>query len=80
MYGGWTTPYSYNQVRQLQIQIGLLVNDTCLRGYQLEDLIICKPGQIKLPLSRLRMQCAELGLECPAVRQMLPFALPAILL
>lgn len=69
-YGGWTTPYSYNTVRELQLKIGLLVNNTCLRSHQLEDLIICRPGQIKLPLNRLRAQCVNLGLECPPVGQL----------
>ena len=67
-YAGWTTPYSYNSVRTLQQDIGLLKNGSCLRSDSIEDLITCAAGEIKLPLDQLRLQCARLGLPCPAVR------------
>jgi len=66
-YAGWTTPYSYNTVRTLQQDIGLLKNGSCLRSNEIEDLITCAAGQIKLPLDQLRMQCAREGLHCPEV-------------
>ena len=68
-YAGWTTPYSYNTVRTLQQDIGLLRNGSCLRSNEIEDLITCAAGQIKLPLDQLRMQCAREGLHCPEVTQ-----------
>ena len=66
-YSGWTTPYSYNSVRELQLDIGLLSNGTCLRSGQLEELIHCQPGQIKLPPDQLKDRCLELNLTCPDV-------------
>ena len=66
-YAGWTTPYSYNTVRTLQQDIGLLKNGSCLRSNEIEDLITCAAGQIKLSLDQLRMQCAREGLHCPDV-------------
>ncbi|DBB01954.1 TPA: hypothetical protein ACH3X1_000542 [Trebouxia sp. C0004] len=64
-YAGWTTPYSYNIVRTLQQDIGLLKNGSCLGSNEIGNLITCAAGQIKLPLDQLRMQCAREGLHCP---------------
>ena len=66
-YSSWTTPYSYNPVREMQQDIGLLKNGSCLRSSQLEDLIHCAAGQIKLPHDQLKDRCIDLGLECPDV-------------
>lgn len=66
-YASWTTPYSYNAVREMQLAIGLLSNGSCLRSGQLEELINCEAGQIKLPPNRLKDRCIELNLACPDV-------------
>lgn len=66
-YSSWTTPYSYNSVREMQLAIGLLSNGSCLRSGQLEELINCQAGQIKLPRDRLKDRCIELNLPCPDV-------------
>ena len=66
-YATWTTPYSYDPVRTLQKDIGLLKNGSCLRSDDIEDLITCAAGDVKLPLAQLRGQCARLGLPCPVV-------------
>lgn len=66
-YSGWTTPYSYNPVRQVQLDIGWLSNGTCLRAGQLEELIDCEAGLIKLPREQLKDRCLQLNLTCPDV-------------
>lgn len=66
-YSTWTTPYSYNSIRELQLAIGLLRNGSCLRGGTLQELIHCEPGEIQLPPDLLEDRCLELGLACPDV-------------
>lgn len=66
-YSTWTTPYSYNVIREMQLAIGLLRNGSCVRGGTLEELIRCEPGQIRLPFDQQKDRCLELGLACPDV-------------
>lgn len=66
-YSGWTTPYSYNPVRQMQVDLGVLNNGTCLRSGQIEELTHCEAGSIKLPRQELKNRCLALNLTCPAV-------------
>ena len=79
-YSSWTTPYSYIMVRKMQQDIGLLGNGSCLRTGQVEELIHCEAGQIKLPPHQLNDRCLELNLTCPDVSfkrttQALPYQL-----
>ena len=79
-YSSWTTPYSYNTVREMQQAIGLLSNGSCLRSGQVEELIHCEAGQTKLPPHQLKDRCLELNLTCPEVNfkhttQPLPYQL-----
>ena len=66
-YSTWTPPYCYNTVRVMQLASGLLTNGSCVRSGNLQELIHCKDGQIKLPSDRLKARCLELDLSCPDV-------------
>lgn len=76
-YYGWSTPYNYLDVYQMQLDTNVLVNGTCLASNDTYDMVVCPSGSYKLPESDIEGLCKQRNLPCLAVSQTVPRALAA---
>ena len=66
-YDSWSTPYSYLDAYQMQLDTNALVDGACLSTEDTYDMIECPSDTYKLAEDQISGLCAAQGLPCPEV-------------